>query len=170
MEIIKDNYNNKLNTTTPCNIGFKYKRTKLDKFTFVCDNCNSEVKIDTAEDLEELNADFYWSGLMYLKCPCCGEMTLVDKDFEFTKNDMMYPKHFTHYESVEAVHIEDCKVHETIRELIERLNNNRELGIIYTECGDTFILVQRLEDDKQYWVFVSTKHVDCNVNFANDDY
>lgn len=169
MKIIKNNcYNNMENIEKNNNI--VYKSVELKPFTFICDECNSEVDIETENDLETLNGEFEQYGLLYVDCPCCGKRTCTEEVQEITLNTFHYPQHFTDRKEHYIKHIEDEAVEESIRKCINELKLNHDEYVTYTYYGDVFILVHRLEDDGEYYVAVSRNTNDCYIKFDDNEY
>lgn len=55
-----------------------------------CEHCDSELEIS------EEDTHIGWLGAAFVKCPCCGQESMVDEleGITLTKNNIDYPIHF----------------------------------------------------------------------------
>lgn len=139
-------------------------------FKFICENCNSEIEIETEQDIEELNGDYYNYGCLYVTCPCCGEITETDEYKDVIYSNLEYPQNFTRpTRKYEVVHIEDDEIQKQIKKGIKWLRENSDRDHWYYECGDTFIIIFNMSGDKCYEVYVTNNYNYGTVEFEYED-
>ena len=132
MKIIEDNYTKK----------YEVENTQYE---LTCDKCKSKLSYEK-EDV--VNLDY---GLPYIQCPLCGNMNEIyneDWELKLTKDNLVYPKHFSHTsKDTGAVNISDEKINEYIKDYVESMIKNDIDDWSGHVTGDVFISISKDEGD-----------------------
>lgn len=135
----------------------------------ICDQCGSEL------EYEEDDMYMGWLGKMYLQCPVCKNENMLDDNensIELTKNNIKYPLHFlrTNQNIRNVSHITDEHIEKEIKRGIEWFRMNKSEYIWYTEYGDLFIIIFRLDGDENYHVTITRDWYETDINFEENDW
>lgn len=160
IKIIKNNFiQNDLN---------KKVETKSKRIHIFCEHCNSELEIS--------KEDTYigWLGAAFVKCPCCGQETMVDEldGITLTKGNIDYPIHFnrTNKDLRNVVEVKKDEVIKEVQRGIDYFRVNKNESYWYTCHGDLFLIVFRYEGDKEYFVLVTRDFYETDIPFEKEDY
>lgn len=133
-----------------------------------CDNCDSELEI------YEEDTHIGWLGAPFVKCPCCGQESMVDEleGITLTKDNIDYPIHFnrTNKDLKNVVEIQKDEVIKEIQRGIDYFRINKDEFCWYTCHGDLFLIVFRYEGDEEYFVLVTRDFYETDIPFEKEDY
>lgn len=157
IKVIQNNFNqNHLN-----------KKQNKNVHTF-CEHCDSELEI-SKEDTH-----IGWLGAAFVKCPCCGQESMVDEldGITLTKDNIDYPIHFnrTNKDLKNVVEIQKDEVIKEIQKGIDYFRTNKDEFCWYTCHGDLFLIVFRYEGDEEYFVLVTRDFYETYIPFEKGDY
>lgn len=128
-----------------------------------CDNCDSELEI-SKEDTH-----IGWLGAAFVKCPCCGQESMVDEldGVTLTKDNIDYPIHFnrTNKDLKNVVEIQKDEVIKEIQRGIDYFRINKDEFCWYTCYGDLFVIIFRYEGDEEYFVLVTRDFYETYIPF-----
>jgi hypothetical protein len=160
IRVIQNNFNqNHLNKKT--------EEKPKNVHTF-CDNCDSELEIS------EEDTHIGWLGASFVKCPCCGQKSMVDEldGITLTKDNIDYPIHFnrTNKDLKNVVEIQKDEVIKEIQRGIDYFRTNKDEFCWYTCHGDLFLIVFRYEGDEEYFVLVTRDFYETYIPFEKEDY
>ena len=134
----------------------------------VCSNCDSELEV-SKEDTH-----IGWLGAAFVKCPCCGQETMVCEldGITLTKDNINYPVHFSRVNKDlrNVVEVQKDKVVEEIQRGIDYFRVNKNEYYWYTCYGDLFLIVFRYEGDEEYFVLVTRDFYETDIPFEKEDY
>jgi len=133
-----------------------------------CDNCDSELEIS------EEDTHIGWLGAPFVKCPCCGQESMVDEleGITLTKDNIDYPIHFnrTNKDLKNVVEIQKDEVIKEIQRGIDYFRTNKDEFCWYTYYGDLFVIIFRYEGDEEYFVLVTRDFLETYIPFEKGDY
>ena len=133
-----------------------------------CDHCDSELEVS------EEDTHIGWLGAAFVKCPCCGQESMVDEldGITLTKDNIDYPVHFnrTNKDLRNAVEVQKNKVVEEIQRGIDYFRTNKDESYWSTCHGDLFLIIFRYEDDEEYFVLVTRDFYETDILFEKEDY
>lgn len=144
MKIITNNYK-KDNTT---NVDAVHRVT--------CEECNSIFEVNNSE------LKIGHLGLKYCKCPCCGE-EIYEEDFgeiELTADSVKFPQHYFYFG--DGKDLKDEEINKYVRESVKCLKENNQ-DFKYVATGNSFIFVQRLEAEDEYYIIVCKNYYDTYI-------
>ena len=158
MKVIENNFKNKNNLV---------KNNPYTVITY-CDNWNSKLEI--AE--EDTHIGCY--GVRFVTCPCCGEETMIYEmdGFTLTVDNIKFPVHFHRTnKDLGAKEVYDEEIVKNIKRAIQyfRTNNRDDEWCWFTECGELFVAVYKLDGDDEYYVVVSKDFYDTYIPFEDED-
>lgn len=134
----------------------------------ICNECDSELELSPSD------THIGWLGAAYVKCPCCGEETMVDEldGITLTMNNIEFPTHFnrTNKNLKDVKEIANEKIIKEIRRGIEYFRKNKDEYHWYTSCGDLFLIIFRYEGDEEYFVVVTRDFYETDISFEREDY
>ena len=134
-----------------------------------CDHCDSELEVS------EEDTHIGWLGAAFVKCPCCGQESMVDEleGITLTKDNIEFPVHFNRTK-VGLRHITEVYNEEIIKEIkrgIESLRASTDNdGYWYTRYGDLFVIVFKDGGDQEYYVLVTKDFYETYIPFEEEDY
>lgn len=158
MKVIVNNYDEN-------NVGTK-QTAKYPK-PLICDNCKSELLYDESD----ITIGVYGAG--HVNCPLCGYSNMLedeDCDITLTKDNIEYPIHFYHT-SKELGAVDTCNnenVKKEINRAIEYFRKNKDEDYWFTDSGNMYIIVFRLEEE--YEIFVTNDYHSTYIPFESEDY
>ena len=160
IKVIQNNFNqSELN---------KKEEKPLTVHTF-CDHCDSELEVS------EEDTHIGWLGAAFVKCPCCGQESMVDEleGITLTKDNIKFPVHFKRTK-VGLKHVIEVHSDEIIKEIkrgIEFLRTSTDNdGYWYTSYGDLFVIVFKDDGDQEYYVMVTKDFYETDIPFEKEDY
>lgn len=158
MKVIENNYKSK---TKPV-------KNIPDTVIAYCDNCDSKLEI-TEEDTH-----IGWLGARFVTCPCCGQETMLDEVMEgitLTVDNIEFPVHFNRTnKNSGAVEIPNEDIVKDIRRAINYFRtSNDDDWCWFTEHGEVFVAVYKLDGDDEYYVVVSKDYYSTYIPFADED-
>ena len=134
-----------------------------------CDHCDSELEVS------EEDTHIGWLGAAFVKCPCCGQESMVDEleGITLTKDNIEFPVHFNRTK-VGLRHIIEVHSEEIIKEIkrgIEFLRTSTDNdGYWYTSYDDLFVIVFKDDGDQEYYVLVTKDFYETYIPFEEEDY
>lgn len=150
--------NDKHNHMTPM-------ESKPKTYKITCENCDSELEVED----DDIQVGEY--GMGYVVCPCCSEKTYPDEfanRLSLTKDNLEFPTHYASFS--EGVHIDDDKINKWVKECIEKFDtNDKNDWCRFTGSGDTMIFVFKLDEDKEYDVYVCKNYYETFVPFNKNN-
>lgn len=159
IKVIKNNFNqNNLN---------KKSEAKPKIIHIFCEHCDSELEI-TKEDTH-----IGWLGAEFAKCPCCGEETMVDEldGITLTRDNIEFPTHFnrTNKNLRNVLEISNEEIVNQIKRAIDYFRKNKDDYYWYTGCGDSFVIIFRYKNNKEYCVLVAKDFYETVIPFGTED-
>lgn len=134
----------------------------------ICNECDSELELSPSD------THIGWLGAAYVKCPCCGEETMVDEldGITLTVDNIEFPTHFsrTNKDSKYVKEVGNDRVIKDIRKGIEYLRRHKDEYYWYTSSGDMFLMIFRYEDDEEYYVIVTKDFYETCIPFEERDF
>lgn len=171
MEIIKDAYAEELIEVTCPHCGSILRCTKEEKENHPCIVCGGDLSEQEYGDKRELlTCDhckhvFYGIpeeigeyGLYYTYCPECSEKVFFDYGIDVTTENLEL-KHFSSFSDGVKINFKDIKA--WIARGVNYLKNNPNEYFYYTAAGNSFVLVQR--DDDDFYVMYTDDYKDIHV-------
>jgi hypothetical protein len=162
IKIIENNYTE----------GNLHSNKKYDNpIQITCDNCGSKLEIT------KNNTYIGWLGARHVKCPCCGEPTMVDEidgmdGIKLTVDNINFPIHFLHtnknMRKVKEVY--NTEIQEYIKRGVSYLRIHKDEQYWYTSFGDLFLVIIKYDGDEEYYVMVTKDFYDTYIPFENIDY
>lgn len=153
------------------------KVKNVNEIEVECTECGSKLII-IKDDLRE----YHFGGYVF-NCPCCGDYSYVDDKEAITLgnklitiDDVKFPIHFSttldKEDGVDVKRNNDDQIEKFIKSLVNSLreSNENDDTIRYTECGDTFIAVQRFDGDEEYAIVVAKDPYITKLKFNDKDY
>lgn len=158
MKVLKDNYTN--NNEINKKIINPYPKT------CTCWGCHSEL------EYEESDMRIGHLGLYFLDCPLCNyEIALDEVGIELTKDNIEFPTHFYHA-SVESGAVDLCNnehVKKCINEAIDYFRKNKNELVWFTEMGNLYIEVYRIDENEAYEITVAKNYYSTEIPFELED-
>lgn len=105
-------------------------------------------------------------GILYAKCPYCGNEEYMGDGIELTADNIEYPKHFGTYDGTE---INDAKINEWIKHCINQLDKDNDY--VYYGSGDTCVIAYKSDEDyHSATVIVAKKYQECEVQIPEENF
>lgn len=157
MKVIENNYKSK---TKPV-------KNISESIIAYCDNCDSKLEI-TEEDTH-----IGWLGARFVTCPCCGQESMLDEmeGITLTVDNIEFPVHFSRTNKDSgAVEISDEDIVKDIKRAINYFRtSNDDDWCWFTEHGEVFVAVYKLDGDDEYYVVVSKDYYSTYIPFEGED-
>lgn len=132
-----------------------------------CEHCDSELEVS------EEDAHIGWLGAAFVKCPCCGQETIVNEldGITLTRDNIEFPKHFyrTNKSLRDVIEITNEGIVNEIQKGIDYFRKNKDEYCWYTSYGDSFVIVFRYKNNKEYSVLVTKDFYDTDIPFGAED-
>ena len=160
MKVIKNNYTAIESTN---DVDESYPRT------LKCEMCESTLQYDKSD----ITIGLY--GAAHIRCCLCGCSNMLedeDNDIVLTKDNVEYPIHFYHT-SKEFGAVDLCNnknVKKAINNAIEFFRNNKDEYCWLTTTGNLCVFVTKLDDDKEYSIWVTNDYYSTYIPFESEDY
>lgn len=160
IKVIQNNFNqNNLN---------KKVEVKPEVVHIICNHCDSELEV-SKEDTH-----IGWLGAAFVKCPCCGQETMVDEleGITLTRDNINYPVHFnrTNKDLRNVIEVQKDEVIKEIQRGIDYFRTNKGESYWYSSHGDLFVIIFRYEGDEEYFVLVTRDFYETDIPFEKEDY
>lgn len=160
IKVIQNNFNkNNLN---------KKVEVKPEVVHTICNHCDSELEV-SKEDVH-----IGWLGAAFVKCPCCGQETMVDEleGITLTRDNISYPVHFnrTNKDLRNVIEVQKDEVIKEIQRGIDYFRTNKGESYWYSSHGDLFVIIFRYEGDEEYSILVTRDFYETDIPFEEVDY
>jgi DNA-directed RNA polymerase subunit M/transcription elongation factor TFIIS len=130
----------------------------------ICEHCESEIEVD------EKDVKIGEFGLYKFTCPVCGKESFVDDEgLTLTTENLKFPDHY--HSSFNGVNISNEEIDKMVKDCIKRLRetNDKTVYSTFTECGNTYVAVNRYDGDQVFNVVVSKDYYETDVPFTEED-
>ena len=159
IKVIQNNFNqNNLN---------KKEEVKPKVVHTFCEHCDSELEVS------EEDTHIGWLGAAFVKCPCCGQETIVNEldGITLTRDNIEFPRHFykTNKSLRDVIEITNEGIVNEIQKGIDYFRKNKDEYCWYTSYGDLFVIVFRYKNNKEYSVLVTKDFYDTDIPFGTED-
>lgn len=162
MKVLKNNYNEVSANISEVNIEPYPRELK-------CEKCGSTLEYEKSD----MEVGVY--GAMHVLCPLCGYNNMLDGnecDVTLTKDNVEFPLHF-YYSSKETGAVDVCDnehIKKEINRAIEYFRKNKDEWHWYTDYGNLYVSVERLDGDEEYYVTVTDRTWGTYIPFESEDY
>lgn len=141
-----------------------FKKTPIHIF---CEHCGSELEV-TQED-----SHAGWLGIAHIKCPCCGQETMVEEleGITLTKNNIQFPEHFWHTNKDirEIEDVSNYEIQDVITKGITSLEQFNELDYFYTSFRNLLVVIFRNRTDEEYHIIVTKDFYETFIPFEAEE-
>jgi DNA-directed RNA polymerase subunit RPC12/RpoP len=126
--------------------------------SYYCEECGAEL-------LGEPNIGYL--GLVYIHCDECGYDNYIDEldNIILTKDNVVFPKHFFHFDGKDCVYITDEHINKMIQHCLNHLHKHEEDEYCQNSIGDVVVTVTRRDCEETYNIVVAKNYYETDIPY-----